>query len=367
MSTRRDFLTQSAAAGLLVAASADVTQVLASNNSAGSVTPMKSYSLPQTDLVVSRLAFGCAMLGADSNSDDFIPKTEAVIHAAFDSGITLFDLADSYAFGRSEMALGQVLAQSPGMRHKVVIQSKCADVGSGWVKDNSRSHIVESVEGSLRRLGTDHLDILLLHWPDSLAEPEEISAAFDGLLRAGKVRHFGVSNHSPYQIELLKKHVRQPLIINQIQLGLAHWYVIPTGAKTAYTHGSEGVVNLDFCRAQGIRVQAYSPLKGDDFGASPSLLNPPSDASPEVKKAAQLLTDLARQYDATPAAVMLAWLLRHPAGIIPIVGATRPEHVVQSSVADRINLTREEWYSLLAASASISTNSNATGANIKAS
>ncbi|MBI4166688.1 MAG: aldo/keto reductase, partial [Acidobacteria bacterium] len=212
--------------------------------------------------------------------------------------------------------------------------------------NHSREHIVSSAEGSLKRLGTDHLDVLLLHWPDSLVEPEEVARAFDELQASGKVRYFGVSNHSPYQIELLKKYVRQPLVANQIQLGLAHWYVTPNVLKASTTHGDEGVVNLDYCRVHDIQVQAYSPLRG-------GLLNPAAEASPEVKKAAQLLTETAKKHKTTPAAVMLAWLLRHPAGIVPIIGPTKLEHVIEDCAADGVELSRVEWYSLLRAAAAI--------------
>jgi predicted oxidoreductase len=184
-------------------------------------------------------------------------------------------------------------------------------------------------------------------------EPEEVGRAFDELRGAGKVRYFGVSNYSPYQIELLRKHVRQPLVANQIQLGLAHWYTEPGASKAAITHGAEGVVTLDYCRLQDIQVQAYSPLRGANIGKPPNLLNPPTDASAEVHKAIETLQTIARSHDTSPAAVMLAWLLHHPAGIVPIIGATKVEHVIDNCAADRIELSRAEWYSLLRAAAQI--------------
>jgi predicted oxidoreductase len=206
---------------------------------------------------------------------------------------------------------------------------------------------VSAVDGSLKRLGTEHLDILLIHWPDSLVEPEEVAHAFDELQRAGKVRHFGVSNHSPWQIELLQRSVRQPLAINQIQLGLAHWYTEAGPSKGAVTHGEEGVATLDYCRVHDIHVQAYSPLKASNIGQPPNLLNPAAVATPEVRKAAQALADIANTHGTTPSAVMLAWLLHHPARIAPIIGATKVEHVIDNCAADRVELSRTEWYSLL--------------------
>ncbi len=359
MSTRRDFLTQAAAATFL--ASADTAHSLAADEESAQQTgatprgargTLKTYTVPHTDLVVTRLCYGNAMIGLDPDSADFTAQTVAVMRAAYEQGITFFDTADIYGHGKSELALRQLLKDIPGSRQRLVIQTK-GSMREGGVIDSSHEHIMSAAQGSLKRLGTDYLDILLLHWPDSLIEPEEVGRAFDELHRAGKVRHFGVSNYPPHQIELLRTHVRQPIIANQIQLGLAHWYTDPGAAKAAITHGAEGVVTLDYCRVQGIQVQAYSPLKGANIGKPPDLLNPGPEASSEVRKAADTLQEIARNHDTSPAAIMLAWLLRHPAGIVPIIGATRVEHVVDNCAADRVELTRSEWYALLRATAPI--------------
>ncbi|HEV3182618.1 MAG TPA: aldo/keto reductase [Steroidobacteraceae bacterium] len=359
MPTRREFLTQAAVATLIASTAAPPTAAAETKAApAGPAIPakpagaMKTYTVPHTDLVVSRLCYGNAMLGTDWNSPDFIAQTVPVIKAAYEQGITFFDTADVYGHGKSELALGQVLKDTAGLRRRIVIQSKCS-IREGGIIDSSREHITSALEGSLKRLGTDYLDILLLHWPDSLVEPEEVGRAFDELRGAGKVRYFGVSNYSPYQIELLRKHVRQPLVANQIQLGLAHWSTEPGASKAAITHGAEGVVTLDYCRLQDIQVQAYSPLRGANIGKPPNLLNPPTDASAEVHKAIETLQTIARSHDTSPAAVMLAWLLHHPAGIVPIIGATKVEHVIDNCAADRIELSRAEWYSLLRAAAQI--------------
>jgi predicted oxidoreductase len=328
---------------------------------------MKTYSILRTDLVVSRIAYGCAgLVGWDKEpvSAQDIAKATRLIHTAYDSGITLFDHANLYAFGKSEATFGQVLKQSPGLRDKIVIQSKCgqyfpegSQLGDPVRVDLSRRHIVSSAEGSLERLSTDHLDILLLHLPDALAEPEEVAAAFDELNRSGKVRYFGVSNHTAAQIRLLKEYVRQPIVANQVHLGLAHSYLIADGLEltleivkgTTRDHGYTGVAGtgtLDYCRRHGIQVQAWSPLRGD-------LLNQPADAKPEIKQVAQRLAELAKQKDTTPSAVGLAWLLRHPFGIVPIIGATNPDHIIENCAADRVELSREEWYALFTAAAEI--------------
>jgi predicted oxidoreductase len=155
------------------------------------------------------------------------------------------------------------------------------------------------------------------------------------------------------QIKILQKYVREPLVANQIQLGLAHWVVLPEGGYDGLTHGDEGVATLDYCRVHDIQVQAYSPLKTDDVGQRPSLLSPEANTTPALKPTAQLLAEIATRHDVTPAAVMLAWLLRHPGQIVPIIGGTKSEHIIQNCAADRVELSRVEWYSLLHAAASI--------------
>lgn len=356
MSTRRSFLMQTAAASALAAANVPVTQAVAKDTAAASKTPMKTYRIPHTDVVVSRIAYGCATL-VDFNrnplSADTIAKAARVINTAYDKGITFFDLADHYGFFKSEAAFGEVLKQSPALRDKIVIQSKCGvrfrdDWQSGFPSyffDCSHEHIVNSVDGSLRRLGTDHLDILLLHYPDALVEPQEVAKAFDELKNSGKVRYFGVSNHTAGQIEFLKKDIRQPLVVNQIHVGLAHPNVIADGLDGNREDSTRVTGILDYCRLHDINVQAYSPLRGN-------LLSPQLDATPQVKKAAQVLGDLATQKNTTPWVVALAWLLRHPAGIVPVIGTTNPKHVIENCAADAIILSREEWYTLLFSAAS---------------
>jgi predicted oxidoreductase len=352
MSTRREFLTQTAAAGVAAIAAQEVAKAQPEDAIVGQ--PLSTIAVPHTDLKVSRLAFGCAMLGVDWNSPEFLDKTVPVVRAALNGGIRFFDLADVYGYGKAEQALGEVLKRFPSLRHQVVIQTKCGDrFIDGGVVDCSRKHIQRSAEGSLTRLGTDYLDLYLLHWPDALVEPDEVANAFDDLHRSGKVRHFGVSNHNPFQIELLQKVVRQPLVTNQIQLGLAHWFVTPDPEKMSFTHSIDGAANLDYCRMRGIQVQAYSPLKADGIEKPPNLLNPAADATPAVKTAAKLLADLAAKNDVVPAAVMLAWLLHHPAGIVPIIGATNPKHVIEACAAVSVRLNRDEWYQLLSAATAI--------------
>lgn len=344
---------------------------------------MKTYRIPNTDLVVSRIAYGCGHLVGPKElptaqtihtindgiaswkreplSIESIANASRVIHTAVDGGITLFDHADVYMFGKSEEVFGQVLRQSPGLRNRIVIQTKCGirfaddfldqSIHSPHRIDCSRDHIVSCVDGSLGRLGTDRLDILMLHRPDALVEPDEVARAFDELERAGKVRYFGVSNHTAAQIDLLKRSVRQPIVVNQIHLSLLHSYLIADGMEAnrdesmRLTHGASAVAGtLDYCRLNGIQVQAWSPLKGGTVADPARLLN----VSPGGRRLEQQLASLAREQHVTPSAISLAWLLRHPSGIIPIIGAKQVEHILENCAADSVVLSREEWYSLFA-------------------
>lgn len=324
---------------------------------------MRTCKIPQTDLTVSRLGYGTtSLIGWDQLpvSADDTAKASRLIHTAVDQGITLFDHADLYAFGKCEAVFGEVLKQSPGLRNKLVIQSKCGQrfsaggLGSPIQADLRGEHIRSAVEGSLKRLGTDRLDILLLHAVDALVEPQEVAQAFEDLHRSGKVRYFGVSNYHASQIALLKKTVRQSLVVNQIQISLANpmpltdgmqftLQLAKGGRKLDEGIGAAGDGTIDYCRVNDIQVQAWSPLRG--------LLRLPADASRQLKATSQLLAELARAKNTTPAAIALAWLLRHPAGIVPIFGGNKPEHLIEDSTADRVELSREEWYSLFAATA----------------
>ena len=314
---------------------------------------MKTYFIPHTDVTVSRIAYGCMKLGrhwdATPINDADINAGMEVVHTALENGITLFDHADIYSRGKSEQVFGAIIRAEPALREKIIIQSKCSirfagepEATSPQRYDLSFDHIIYSVEGSLLRLGTDYLDILLLHRPDPLVEPEEVARAFDALFTSGKVKIFGVSNHTASQIALLQHTLDQPLVINQVQLNLLHSYLVDegvianqSGVQTALTAGT-----LDYCRLHNVMIQAWGPVAGGQ------LINPHEDDPPHVRQTADLIADIAELYNTTREAVALAWLLRHPAGIQPIIGTTRPERVVASCAADNLQLSREEWYSL---------------------
>ncbi len=317
---------------------------------------MKTYTRPNTSLEFTRLAYGCMQIGGTWTREpitlDARAKATRVVAAAFEHGITFFDHADIYCHGKSERVFGEILHELKIARDSIVIQSKCGirfpndpDAGDPERYDFSYDHILHSVENSLRRLQTDYLDILLLHRPDALLEPQEVARAFDELSHAGKVKFFGVSNHTAAQIQLLKKFVAQPIIVNQVELNLLHADLIDDGIffnKGVRPYTAAGGT-LEYCRAHDILIQAWAPL------ANGLLFNPPQDANTNVKRVAGLIAQYAQMKNTTQEAIALAWLLKHPAPIQPILGTTNPERVAASCRADEIELTREEWYALLKA------------------
>lgn len=294
---------------------------------------MRTIPLGTSDLNVPVIAVGCMRL----HRLDPV-AAERFVQAAIDLGANFFDHADIYGGGRSEEVFSRALGATP--RDKVLLQSKCG-IRKGMY-DFSRAHILSSVEGILRRLGTDYLDVLMLHRPDALMEPEEVAAAFDELERDGKVRQFGVSNHHPRQIELLKKHVRQPLVANQLQLSVTHAGMITSGLNVN-VHGEEssdrdGYV-LDYCRLHDITVQPWSPFQ---VGASQGVFLE-NEEFPELNAA---LESVAARHGVTIAAIALAWLLRHPARMQPVIGTTNVDRLGDACAASDVHLTREEWYGI---------------------
>ena len=309
---------------------------------------MKKMRLGNSPLQVSRIALGCMRL-SDERS-----QALATVRAALEQGINFFDHADVYGRGNREQVFSAIWEESPGLRDQILLQSKCGirpagDSGSRAPTryDFSYGHIVQSVEGSLRRLKTDHLDVLLLHRPDALVEPEEVAQAFDELHEAGKVRFFGVSNHTAAQIQLLQTRVKQPLIANQLELSAVHSQLISDGIL--FNRDDMGVMSrsegtLEFCRMHDITVQAWSPLARGVLSGSPA-------ASPEARmtEAAALVAQLAAEKGVSPEAILIAWLLRHPAHIQPVIGTTNPARIAAACQADEVELSREEWYSLFEA------------------
>ncbi len=292
------------------------------------------------------------MLDRSWREPSLIEKAVSAIECAYDEGITLFDVADSYAGGLSESAFRTVLANRPNMRERIAIQTKCGQLlPEGWVPgdphipspiDLSSRHILESVDASLKRLGTDYIDSLLLHLPDQLMEPDQVAEAFDKLLDTGKVRAFGVSNHSASRIRLLQRHLTVPLKVNQIWFGLGS--PSPICGETGWMNDSL----VDYCWEHDITIQAYSPLKTrfDGLTGGSSLLSPPKGAQKELYALSSALGVVAESKGTTPAAVALAWILRHPSAPVPIIGTSDPKLIRENLAALEVELSREEWYEL---------------------
>ncbi|HEY4690133.1 MAG TPA: aldo/keto reductase [Anaerolineae bacterium] len=319
---------------------------------------MKTFHIADTILNVSRIAYGCMTIGGGWSRDPLTEQTRksalAAIQAALDQGINFFDHADIYGRGRSEEVFSSIWQESPGLRGKIVLQTKCGirfagdpDETAPGRYDFSYAHIVRSVEGSLKRLKTDFVDVLLLHRPDALVEPEEVARAFDELHQSGKVRSFGVSNHTAAQIALLQKYVHQPLIVNQLELNILHSQLIDEGVvfnqdQPARVMRGEGT--LEYCRLHNIAIQAWAPLAGGAMTGTAQ--GRPSEAAANVSR---LVAQLAREKNVSPEAIAIAWLLRHPVRIQPIIGTTNPARIKAACGGDAVELTREEWYTLFIA------------------
>lgn len=280
-------------------------------------------------------------------------KDEAHIRALYatarDSGIDFFDHADIYggSMHQCEARFADALRLSASERDEIVLQTKCGIVPAQGMFDFSYEHIVTQVEGSLAALQTDRLDVLLLHRPDMLVEPEEVARAFDDLEAAGKVRAFGVSNHTPRQIDLLRTAVRQPLVANQLQLSITHAPILaqPVAANIAGHEQSvvrDGGGIVEYCRINGITIQAWSPFQ-DGRGHGVFLGNP------EYPELNAVIDRLAASYGVTPLAIATAWITRHPAGMQVVLGTTTPQRVREAAMGADLELTRPEWYELFRA------------------
>ncbi len=304
---------------------------------------MKTLSLGRSSLQVSRLAYGCWRLAGTWDSAHVTPEKEAhgraAVIAAFEAGYTFFDHADIYCDGVAETVFGEVLRRVPGMRNRILIASKCGirkcgepDSHAPYRYDFSASHIVNSCEASLKRLGVDCIDLYQLHRPDFLCDPEEVASAFSQLRQAGKAREFGVSNFRPSQVAMLQAACPMTLVVNQVEISLCH--------LDAFSDGT-----LDQCLALKMTPMAWSPLGGGRLGCGVAVdMQDPQHA--RKLRLNEALEALARERGSNRVAISLAWLLKHPAGIVPIVGSISPEHIRGALGALDIDLSREEWYRL---------------------
>ncbi len=319
---------------------------------------MKKILIPNTEMQVSQIAYGCMMIGGGWNHDPLSPQTRkaalAVVRTALDAGINFFDHADVYNFGKSEEVFSDLWLEQAHMRQKIYLQTKCGirfadDPYRGAPKrfDFSHEHIINSVEGSLKRLKTDYLDSLLLHRPDALVVPEEVARAFDELHTSGKVRYFGVSNHTPAQMDLLRAYIKQPLVFNQLELSVIHTHMLDEGIVLNQDNPNRPVRNegtLEYCRLHNMVVQPWSPLAVGKLTGRKDI-----QLTKTQQNAANLVAKLAEVKGVSPEGIMIAWLLRHPAKMQPIVGTTNPERLLAACEAEQVELTREEWYSLFIA------------------
>lgn len=294
---------------------------------------MKFFEL--SGMRASRVAQGCMRIAGLSDQ-----ALDTLIKQDLDLGINFFDHADIYGGGKCEERFGDFLKANPGLRDQMLIQTKCAIKSGAY--DFSKEHILSSVDGCLKRLQTDYVDFLLLHRPDTLCEPEEVAEAFEALDAQGKVKHFGVSNENPYQIQLLNKYLKEKICINQLQFGLGHTTMVDAGLNVNMNHdpatNRDGGV-LDFCRLNDITIQPWSPFQYGFFEGT-------FIGNPKFQTLNEKLEEIAGKYGITPTGLAIAWILRHPACMQPIVGSVNPQRLQQICDASDVTITRQEWYDL---------------------
>lgn len=308
---------------------------------------MKTIQIANTDLCVPQIALGCMRLG-----DRGPAGAQAFVETALELGLNFFDHADIYGGGTCESLFAQATGMCPSVREKMILQSKCGirrDPGKETYFDFSKEYILKSVDGILKRLQTEYLDILLLHRPDALVEPEEVAEAFEKLHSAGKVRYFGVSNEKPMQIELLQKYLKNKIVINQLQFSITNATMVSNGINVNMANESavdrDGSV-LDYCRLHEITIQPWSPFQ---YGFFEGVFL----GNPKFETLNKKIGALAEKYGVTDSAIAIAWILRHPANMQPVLGSTNPERIRAIAKAMDITLTREDWYGIYCAAGNV--------------
>ena len=299
---------------------------------------MRYITLGQDDKELSEIVLGMMRI-----KDKSVKEVEELVETALSVGINAFDLADIYGRGRCEELLGLVLKNRPDLREKMWIQSKCGiRIEEFTYFDFSKDYIIKSVDGILQRLKIDHLDSLLLHRPDALMESDQVAEAFDLLYKQGKVRNFGVSNQNPMMMELLKKDVKQPLAVNQLQLSAAFtpgfesgFHVNMEDSQAAMRDGSI----FEYCKLHDVVIQAWSVLQFGYFKGN-------FVGNEKFQQLNQVLNRLALKYSVSPSAIAIAWVLRYPAKMQAVVGTTNPKHLREVSQVGNFSLTRKEWYEI---------------------
>ena len=299
---------------------------------------MRYITLGQDDKELSEIVLGMMRI-----KDKSVKEVEELVETALSVGINAFDLADIYGRGRCEELLGLVLKNRPDLREKMWIQSKCGiRIEEFTYFDFSKEYILQSVDGILERLQVDYLDSLLLHRPDALMESDQVAEAFDLLYKQGKVRDFGVSNQNPMMMELLKKAVKQPLAVNQLQLSAAFtpgfesgFHVNMEDSQAAMRDGSI----FEYCKLHDVVIQAWSVLQFGYFKGN-------FVGNEKFQALNQVLDRLAIKYGVTPSTIAISWILRYPAKMQAVVGTTNPKHLREVSQAANFSLTRKEWYEI---------------------
>ena len=299
---------------------------------------MRYITLGQDDKELSEIVLGMMRI-----KDKSVKEVEELVETALSVGINAFDLADIYGRGRCEELLGLVLKNRPDLREKMWIQSKCGiRIEEFTYFDFSKDYIIKSVDGILQRLKIDHLDSLLLHRPDALMESNQVAEAFDLLYKQGKVRNFGVSNQNPMMMELLKKDVKQPLAVNQLQLSAAFtpgfesgFHVNMEDSQAAMRDGSI----FEYCKLHDVVIQAWSVLQFGYFKGN-------FVGNEKFQALNQVLDRLATKYGVTSSTIAISWILRYPAKMQAVVGTTNPKHLREVSQAANFSLTRKEWYEI---------------------
>lgn len=299
---------------------------------------MRYITLGQDEKELSEIVLGMMRI-----KDKSVKEVEELVETALSVEINAFDLADIYGRGRCEELLGLVLKNRPDLREKMWIQSKCGiRIEEFTYFDFSKDYIIKSVDGILQRLKIDHLDSLLLHRPDALMESDQVAEAFDLLYKQGKVRDFGVSNQNPMMMELLKKDVKQPLAVNQLQLSAAFtpgfesgFHVNMEDSQAAMRDGSI----FEYCQLHDVVIQAWSVLQFGYFKGN-------FVGNEKFQALNQVLDRLAIKYGVTPSTIAISWILRYPAKMQAVVGTTNPNHLREVSQAANFSLTRKEWYEI---------------------
>ncbi|WP_284638550.1 aldo/keto reductase [Paenibacillus silviterrae] len=305
---------------------------------------MRTIRLGTSTLEVPVIAVGCMRMKSLEKKE-----AERFIRTALEEGANFFDHADIYGGGQCEEIFADAIGMNDSLREKLILQSKCGIRKEQGSFDFSKEYILDSVDGILKRLQTDYLDVLVLHRPDTLVEPEEVAEAFDLLESSGKVRHFGVSNQNPMQIQLLKKSVKQPIVVNQLQLSITNSTMISSGINVNMENDAavnrDGYV-LDFCRLHDITIQPWSPFQYGWFQGT--FLG--NEKFPELN---QKIDEIAAKYGVSNTTIAIAWLLRHPARMQPVTGTMSVERLRDCCKAADVHLTRQEWYAIYRAAGNV--------------